>query len=386
MLERGDLSDIIGLVYDAALDQAAWPTLLGRLAGLFNSHFADSFRRTQDYSAFGGVPFGLDIADYDDVFLGFWVKRNVWGTRRPVVRAGDVVSTRQMTPVADLLRSEMYNEYLAARGLHEGLRLDIWAGEGWIEDISLLRPWSAGAFTDGEIGLARDLMPHLQRAAEMSRRLRRAEALAECGLAALEQVATAFLLLDRFGRLIHANASACSLLAEQDGLSVTAAGLAAATQPITSRLRALVDGACGRPADKAVAGAIRLSRPSGRPPLALVALPLRQGQSLPGPGWGDVPSVLVCVTDPASGARPPQAQLIALFGLTQAEAALAGDLLDGHELRDIAQASGRSINTVRSQLATLMAKTDTGRQSELVRLLARLPGSAGHAGDKAVHA
>jgi DNA-binding CsgD family transcriptional regulator len=69
----------------------------------------------------------------------------------------------------------------------------------------------------------------------------------------------------------------------------------------------------------------------------------------------------------------PQAQLVALFGLTQAEAALAAGLLAGLELRDIAEQSGRSINTVRSQLATLMAKTETGRQAELVRLLSRLP-------------
>jgi DNA-binding CsgD family transcriptional regulator len=48
-------------------------------------------------------------------------------------------------------------------------------------------------------------------------------------------------------------------------------------------------------------------------------------------------------------------------------------LLAGFDLREIAQRSGRSFNTVRTHLARLLAKTDTRRQSDLVRLLARLP-------------
>ena len=61
------------------------------------------------------------------------------------------------------------------------------------------------------------------------------------------------------------------------------------------------------------------------------------------------------------------------FGLTGAEATLAVDLLAGSELREIAERRGRSIATVRSQLAKLMAKTDVNRQSELLRLLGTLP-------------
>jgi DNA-binding CsgD family transcriptional regulator len=369
-----DFSDSLGLIYDAALDQAAWPALLARLATLFGCHFADSFRRTDDYSAFGGVSHGLDPADYNDVFLGFWVKRNVWGKRRPVIRAGDVMTTRQMMPEDELRASEMYNDYLAPRDLHEGLRLDIWAGGGWIEDISLLRPWSAGPFGVADIRLAHTLMPHLQRGAAIARRLRQADQLADCGMAALEHLAAAFLVLDRSGNLIHANPAASALLAAADGFRITPAGFTGASTAVTTKLQATLEMASGRPGAPAEAGALRLPRPSGRQALALVAMPLRAGGRLQeGPGWGGSPAILVCVTDPEEGARPAQDHLVALFGLTQAEAALAAGLLAGQDLRDIAAHSGRSIHTVRSQLATLMAKTDTGRQAELVRLLGRLP-------------
>jgi DNA-binding CsgD family transcriptional regulator len=85
------------------------------------------------------------------------------------------------------------------------------------------------------------------------------------------------------------------------------------------------------------------------------------------------PAILVCVTDPDAASRLPVRQLAELFGLTAAEGALAADLLAGKEPREIADASGRSINTVRTHLAKLMAKTNVNRQSDLMRLLARLP-------------
>ncbi len=84
-------------------------------------------------------------------------------------------------------------------------------------------------------------------------------------------------------------------------------------------------------------------------------------------------AVLVFITDPAGVTAPPPRQMMKLYGLTGAEAALAADLLVGLEPREIAERRGRSLNTVRTQLAGLMAKTNVNRQTDLVRLLARMP-------------
>ena len=85
------------------------------------------------------------------------------------------------------------------------------------------------------------------------------------------------------------------------------------------------------------------------------------------------PAVLLCVTDPASRHHPPAALLASLFGLTTAESELAARLLAGFDLRAIAEETGRSINTIRNLLARVMAKTETNRQSELMRVLSVLP-------------
>lgn len=60
------------------------------------------------------------------------------------------------------------------------------------------------------------------------------------------------------------------------------------------------------------------------------------------------------------------------FGLTAAETAIVRGLALGQPLRDIAAARGRSMETVRTQIRSILAKTETHAQSELVRVVLSL--------------
>lgn len=368
---------IVELIYDVALVPSHWESLLGRLACLMNSSFVDSFQRTDDHSHARGVSYGLDQTDYDDVFIGVWSNRNVWGRKRPVVRAGDVVSTKEFMPDADLRKTEMYNDYLRDRGLHEGLRLDLWVGDGWVEDMSFLRPWSSGPFDAEELRLALALMPHLQRSTAVARRLREAGQLASAGLAALETLPTAMVLLNSRGQVLHRNRCAAALILSSDGLTETPLGLAGATLAVTRQLAAQIDAAQRRPGHLPRSSAMLLPRPSGTAALSATILPLGHelvgsGGDLVGAGWASRPAVLVCITDPQSTLKPDHARLKALFDLTPAEASLVSQLMAGHELKDIAEQRGRRISTLRSQLGRVLEKTETSRQVELISLLTRL--------------
>jgi DNA-binding CsgD family transcriptional regulator len=87
------------------------------------------------------------------------------------------------------------------------------------------------------------------------------------------------------------------------------------------------------------------------------------------------PAILLQMTDPLARATPEPALLMEAFGLTTAEAGLTTDLMRGLSVAEVAASSGRSIATVRTHLASVLAKTGTARQSELVRLLSRLASS-----------
>jgi DNA-binding CsgD family transcriptional regulator len=65
--------------------------------------------------------------------------------------------------------------------------------------------------------------------------------------------------------------------------------------------------------------------------------------------------------------RRPQPQ--SFFGLTPAEAELAQALAAGRSLHEYADAAHVTCETARWRLKQVLAKTDTHRQAELVRLL-----------------
>ncbi len=356
-------SQVITTAYETAMLPERWPDLLQQLGTMFRSPFADIFSRTADRSRYHGVAIGLDRNDYQDQFLGIWMKRNVWAAKRPVTLAGEVVTTRDIMPRTELLRSEMYAEYLAPRDLHEGLRLSVWAGQGWLQYVSLLRPWSAGPFGASELAMARELLPHLQGAAAVAQRLRGSEMLARAGLDALDSVRHPALILDCGGKLLRFNRAAEALLGEQDGLTLDRHGLHAATSALTAAFDRLV-------AKAGVAtpegGRLVLPRPSGRPDLTMVVSPLASERVGAVPGNG---AVLAVITVPDILAPPAAPQLMERFGLTVAEAGLAVQLCAGCSLAEIAKQQRRSINTVRSHLARIMQKTNTGRQTALVQLL-----------------
>ena len=233
--DDGRLGRVLDSVYDAAIETDGWPRALDELGTLFGSHFVDLFARTTDWSQYRGIAVGLDREDYENQFLGQWSNRNVWSQASPAQVTGEVKPTWQMVSKQDVLRSAIYNEYLGPRDLNEGLRLVLWSGEGWLQDISLLRPWAAGPFETGEIRTARMLLPHLQRAVATSRSLRGVDA-----LAAFDTLDRPAFLLDWRGKVLRYNAACEPVLALQRGLAIRARHLEAGHAEDTVRLGAAI--------------------------------------------------------------------------------------------------------------------------------------------------
>lgn len=79
--------------------------------------------------------------------------------------------------------------------------------------------------------------------------------------------------------------------------------------------------------------------------------------------------ILLAATSLTHPEAPPAHVLHGLFDLSSAEARVAGSLIEGNTVEDIAQASGLSRETIRAHLKSVLAKTGTKRQAELVGLL-----------------
>ncbi len=365
MIEPG-LAQTLDAIYDVALAPERWPALLQRLGQEFRCHFAGMVASNVDRSVYRGMALGVD-RDAHQRFLSRFHQPSPLRLAAPPRVAGQILEIRDIMSRPLFERTEMYQEFYRPHDMGEGLGLTIWQGKTGTQTVSLVRSWAKGPFDAAEHARARALMPHLRRMAEVTRRLLGADLLARSAYQALSAVPQPVLLLDHAAHLVHANAAAEALLQTADGLAYRRGGLVGATAAATRQLETLI-GACAlRPGS---GGTMRLPRASGKPALALLAIPMRGLDDFMLAGR---PAILVCVSDPAQQREAQPAMLMTLFGLTRAEAALATRLLAGEELSTIAAATGRSIATVRNLLARLMAKTETRRQTDLVRMLDRLP-------------
>jgi DNA-binding CsgD family transcriptional regulator len=361
---------LLSAIYDLVLAPTDWPIVLRLLAEALNSPHASSVITTPERDA--PRPLGVVGMTVDDhrAFLRAWHKRNVFGARRPVREAGAIVLGRTILPKPALLRTAMYRDYLGPRRIEEVVRLDVFADPCRSQSITLARPWASGPFTAEELAFAGALMPHLQRVATLHARIEDTTSIARTAIDALDEAQASLLLLDANGGVVHASGDADRLLHEADGLNAGRDGLRAATPALSARLRAVVARAAGSSRAPGVPGALHLRRPSGKPDLVLVAIPARSRPL--GPDIGQA-AVVLQITDPLVCARPDPAILADAFDLTPTEATLAADLLCGSSVVEAAAKRGRSVATVRTHLASVLAKTGTTRQSDLIRLLSRLP-------------
>jgi DNA-binding CsgD family transcriptional regulator len=223
------------------------------------------------------------------------------------------------------------------------------------------------------------LLPHLKRAFDASLQLGRHTDGARQLTRVLEVMPGPALLLDAVGRVTYANPGAEALLRLNDGLTVArgrgsglrlASALPAETAALEGALAQALSLTGG--VDGTLAGPLRLTRPSGRAPLLVLAMPL------PSPAfaiWHLVESAraMVLVIDPEAQALELAETVQTACGLTAAEACVAAMIGGGLSDPQVAAALGVSPETVKTHLARCFAKTGIHSQSGLARLLGVLP-------------
>lgn len=166
----------------------------------------------------------------------------------------------------------------------------------------------------------------------------------------LDKVGSAAVLISRHRKTID-----CNVLARQivlDGDHATAATVA---EPFTARM---INDALTEPF-----GTVELERPRSDQRLVFQAMDIT--------AMGEAHRLLILI-DLAVRTQVCAPALEKIFGLTAAEGRLAAELSRGVPLATIARSRNVSIATLRTQLASIFAKTGTSRQPELVALLARV--------------
>jgi DNA-binding CsgD family transcriptional regulator len=166
----------------------------------------------------------------------------------------------------------------------------------------------------------------------------------------LDLLREAVLVLSRDAQVLGSNRVADALLAEADGIAISAGGVVASTPAATRALHCgILRAAYG---EKARVEVPRLRRA----PLKLLIEPHPEGTG---------GSVAVVFAIERAAREPREADLVR-HGLTPTECCVARLLCAGADLERVAHELAITRNTVRGHLKQIFAKTHSHRQAELV--------------------
>jgi DNA-binding CsgD family transcriptional regulator/PAS domain-containing protein len=357
------VSDLIGSIYDCALDPARWEQTLAAIRDALSAqnvvlHLND----TRNHRVLIQKSVGMD---------SYWLEQAIERAdemhallpSRPKLDDPYVLSRHVNHAVAEA--SPFVQGWLKPQGLVDMMQLFLIVAPARFSGLGL--SWNAehGAMTDSEFELAALLLPHVRRAVTISdvlevrtiERVRMAQI--------VEALSSGVMLTDERGAILYANTAAEELLRDGEFICQEGRVLRARDPSAAHELReAVLLAARDETGIGSIGLAIRLGSPSG-PPVFAHVLPLSGSDLRTRLQPQAVAAVFVSSPpDERAGAEA----VAAAFGLTPAETRVMTSLLSGRTLAETAAALSVAVTTARTHLDSIFAKTGVTRQADLQRL------------------
>jgi DNA-binding CsgD family transcriptional regulator len=359
--DTGGMSNMIGSLYEAALDPTLWNGLAPRLAQVFGASSA-VIKTHRSCGTLDLLEATANLAQgpKDASLVDHWHRNDLWVQRSASFGIGRVVIGHELTPFSELEETGYYRDWLRLLSIHDmvGGVVDLGGGLGV---LGVHRDRGEKPFDDRDRTRAAMLLPHLERALKIRDRLSDVGRMAS--ITALEQSGTAVLVLAGDRRIVFLNAAAETLIATTPELSILGGRLHTIDSANDLRLGAAISRVLTATQGQLAPPPPIVLQRKDRGPLSLTL------SAMPGCiGVYQEPAVLVLLRDPESG-KLATPLLREAFGLTPAEAAVALHLCRGSTVAKIAGDLHVGLSTVRTHLKNVMLKTNTRRQAELVALL-----------------
>ena len=372
MLGRGQprsmetISELLGLIYDSVGDASRWSTFLEAFVHAVRGRRAGLLLRDLKRDEFTAVCwFGWPDEDIR-LYLERYAPVDPWRVGGGSQPEGAVAADFDFCSREHMESSAAFREFYSPRDCAHGMGGVILVSGTGRSVISIVRGAVDGPFGESEKATLRALMPHLKRAALLHGELGSMRSQLATFTGHLDRYPHAFLLTDAERRVLYANAAAREFAELRDGL-VIEAGQILLMSPRQDRVFRETIGiiASGR----APMHWLEVSRPSRGQPYRLMLMPVHASGVVP---LGvSLPAVSVLIVDSESPAEPNLEVLRELFSLTPAEARIAGKLVLGRNVEEIAADAGISVETVRTHVKRVLSKTATDRQGELISLILR---------------
>ena len=369
-----ELSQVIGQIYDCAVDPGQWvPTL-------------EAIRDKMDM-AYVHINFvdGNYDADRDNAHLSVfqskwsqdWMnKLPQWYGQIPGIERwtemdiDDSISQMLCVTEDEFHKSDVYQQWVRPQGLRDYCFTQVAKRDGMTGSVGAATYSSRGLFDERERETFRLLAPHFRRSLLISGMIDEGKLQVQLYRKLLDRIGAGVLIVGRDARLVYANETAERLLSAGVSLTVRNGRVTAASMPHAKGLQAALDRACSQ--DDGGLGNFGNGIPlpgAGGAMAVCYVLPLGKSERRRelGPGLA-----AIFVTTNGASVPPALEVLSALSGLTSREARVALMIADGAQLSEAAKTLGIAMNTMRKHLANIFAKTGVNSQLGLVRFVSGL--------------
>lgn len=360
-------SAIVDQIYEAAITPAAWRGTTQAIAEVFPGSKVVVFIHTASSVQNDFIYTGNWEHDLVNLYVDYYSRINPFMREIRPYRKLDIFNPYEITHSSILDKSEFYADYWGPQKIRSAAASVVFLDEEKFIALNI-NGTREGAYEDFSV-LLRRLAPHLRRAVQVQGHLAAATIARDNVEAALDQLKAGIFLVDDQKRLQHMNAAATRMLRAGLPFSATASGRLHLGTPAEDGAfqRAITDAIATSQSRGRGAGADLRAARDGRADLSIVVAPIgTRSDALA----AHRAAALILVRDPEDSMPSLAKTLAALYALTPAEARLLEAIGRGDAVGEYADANRVSVNTVRSQIKSIQAKTDTRRQSELVRLVA----------------
>jgi DNA-binding CsgD family transcriptional regulator len=373
--EGHGLLALIAAIYDAALDPALWPDVLGRTAAFLPGMSAALFAKDA-VSKSGNLYFddGVFAPEQKQLYFERYVRSDPSNTAHIFAEVEQPISTTDFISLAEFYESRFYREWAKPLGLVDFVCAVLDKSATGAAMFGIFRHERHGLIDDEARRRMRLIVPHVRRAALIGKAIELKTAEAASFAETLDGIASAMFLVNARGRLVHANAAGQLMLANGDVLRVAAGRIAASDPQAGQSLEEVFPSAGAGDAALGVKGiALPLVARNGDRYIAHV-LPLTSGARRKA-GTSLAAAAAVFVRKAALDARSPLETVAKVYKLTPAELRVMLAVVEIGGAPEVADALGIAETTVKFHLKRLFEKTGTRRQADLVKVVAGYSGA-----------
>ena len=369
MKTQEQLSALISVIYDAALDPADRSDVLDKIAaftggdssGLILKHSLAA-SETAPYCFIGPHRESLQAYSEDYPELEPMGEAQACG-------AEQVVSATDLVPVEEFRQGRFYQEWAQPQGWVDVASALIEKSATSSAFLSVVRNEASGMVDDEMRRRMALIIPHVRRALLIGKTLNLKQAESACFADILDGLSAGMILIDAKARVVHANTAGNAILEEADFLRTVGGRLVAGDPAANAALRDILVAAESGDIAVGVKGIALPFTAHNRERYVAHILPLTSGARR-GAGlvYNAVAALFVRKAD-LKVLSPPEV-IGMMYRLTPTELRVLLAIVDIGGVPEVAAALGVAVTTVKTHLGRLFEKTGVARQADLVKLVA----------------